>query len=1066
MQMLVKLRSLKLGFMFLFTLSSMISFAQRVVTGKVTGTNDQPASGATVAVTGTTLGTQTDANGSFSITLPPGKNSLTVSSVGFENQTVGVTGSSVAVSLKASSSALSEVVVTGYSSQRKRDIVGAVSVINTEDLTTSPASNLAAQLQGRATGVTVSSTGAPGSPAVVRIRGFQSFGNNNPLYVIDGVPTEDPSLLNPQDIESIQVLKDATSASIYGTRAANGVLIVTTRQGKAGRSQVTYETYVGVQQITNKMKPDLLNTTEYIEYLKRSGATSHPVFGSSLTLPDYFVVSNGFKGGVSASDPRANPALSSTTPGSVYQIYKTDPIGTNWFDVITRPGILQSHQITATGGTDKALYSVGLNYYNQAGTFKYTGYDRYTVRANTSFKPTSFFRFGENLQVSYENRLGGEQRGEGAAWSQAFRMVPYIPVYDIAGGFGGNAIGESGNGTNPLANLIRGKDNTNKVVKLFGNVFGEVIFTDYLTARTSMGLDLGSQFEKIINRFTYERAENQSNTQLTEQGWSYLNWTWTNTLNFQKTFATDHEVKALIGSEAIKRDSRGVRAFAQNFDFEDPDFIGLNTGVARSLGDRGVSNYNTGRSAIYSLFGKLDYTFKGKYLINGTVRRDGASVLGIEQRYGVFPSVGAGWRVSSEEFLKNVGWISNLMIRAGYGKVGSISNVPGLNQYSTFTSDPSSTNYDINGTNTSSTQGYRANTQGNPGTKWETTETKNIGLDLSILQGKWDFSANVFRNDTKDLLIRRQRNSLEPLVTQPLINIGSMRNQGFELSVNTRDKISNDLRYDLSLNFSRYKNELVKTNDEGSIFLQGLDRLSNALITRAGIPVSSFYGYQIDGFFNSAEEIAKGPKMTGATVGSWRYKDQNNDGVIDDKDRVVLGSPHPKFQLGTNIGVNYKSFDLNAFFFWNYGNQIYNYTKYYTDMRVFVGGVSTRVLNDTWTPGNMNAKLPQLGSGANNGFTSFTTSTSNSYYIEDASYLRAKTIQVGYTFSKNLISKVKLTNARIYLQAQNLFTITKYTGPDPDLSLISGNGTDQYIGVDRTGFPNPKMFLFGLNVSF
>ncbi|MGI8635855.1 MAG: TonB-dependent receptor plug domain-containing protein, partial [Segetibacter sp.] len=255
--------------MFLFVFISTISFAQRVVTGKVTGTNEQPASGATVAVTGTTVGTQTDANGNFSITLPPGKSSLTVSSVGFENQTVGVTGSSVAVSLKATSSALSEVVVTGYSSQRRRDIVGAVSVINTEDLTTNPAANLAAQLQGRATGVTVSSTGAPGSPAVVRIRGFQSFGNNNPLYVIDGVPTEDPSLLNPQDIESIQVLKDATSASIYGTRAANGVLIVTTRQGRAGRNQVTYESYVGVQQVTQKMKPDLLNTTQYIEYLKR-----------------------------------------------------------------------------------------------------------------------------------------------------------------------------------------------------------------------------------------------------------------------------------------------------------------------------------------------------------------------------------------------------------------------------------------------------------------------------------------------------------------------------------------------------------------------------------------------------------------------------------------------------------------------------------------------------------------------------------------------------------------------------------------------------------------------------
>lgn len=926
----------------------------------------------------------------------------------------------------------------------------------------------------------VSSTGQPGSPAVVRVRGFQSFGNNNPLYVIDGVPTEDPSLLNPQDIESIQVLKDATAASIYGTRAANGVLIVTTRQGRAGRTQLTYETFAGIDVITDNMKPELLNNSQYIEYLTRTTKFDpdptknykHVVFGpnGSFKLPDFIVVSNAFKGGVAAGDPRANPNLYSLQTGSVYQIYKTDPTGTNWFDAMTRKGAVQSHQVTATGGTDRALYSIGLNYFNQKGTFVHTDYNRYTVRANSSFKPKDFLRLGENLQVSFEDRMGGDNRGEGGAWSQAFRMVPYIPVYDINGGWGGNAMGESGNGTNPVAQLYRDKDDINKFTKLFGNVFGEILFGKFLTARTSFGIDYGTQFRTDISRKTYERAENQGTTQLTEDGWSYFNWTWTNTLNFQKTFAGDHDVKLLLGTEAIKRNSRGLRAFGQNFDFEDADFISLGTAVASSLGDRRIENLNFGRSTIYSLFSRLDYAFRGKYLVTGTLRRDGASVFGPEARYGNFPSVGLGWRLSEESFMKGFGWMTDLKLRAGWGQVGSISNVPGLNQFSTFESNPSRTNYDINGNNTSSVQGYRANRVGNPSTKWETTETKNIGLDLTVLQGRWDFSVNFFRNDTRDLLVPRLRNSLEPLVTQPQVNIGTMRNSGYEFSVNNRGTITGDLKYDVSLNFSHYKNELVKMNEEGTIRLIGLDRLSNVLLTRAGLPVSSFYGYVVDGFFTSTQEIAKGPAMDGATVGSWRYKDLNGDNKITELDRTVLGSPHPDFQLGANFGLNFKSFDLMAFFFWNKGNEIWNHSKYFTDMRVFVGGVSTRVLNNSWTPDNPNATLPKLGTGTENGYTSFTTSTPNSYFVEDGSYLRAKTIQLGYRLPKSLTDRARLTNVRFYVQAQNLFTITKYTGADPDIQFIQnavdGVNSDLYIGVDRTGFPNPKQFLLGLNVTF
>ncbi|MBD0294244.1 MAG: SusC/RagA family TonB-linked outer membrane protein, partial [Flavisolibacter sp.] len=631
-----------------FLLCTTIALAQqKTITGRVTDANGQPVAGATVAVRGTNIGTSTNEQGRFTIAVPNNNATLVVSYVGQETQELSVgTQTDLTVSMRPAAANLNEVVVTGYTAQRKKDIIGAVSVINTEQLTSNPSANLAAQLQGRAAGVVVSSTGQPGSPAVVRVRGFQSFGNNNPLYIIDGVPTEDPSLLNPQDIETIQVLKDATSASIYGTRAANGVIIVTTRQGRAGRTQLIYEGFGGVQVVTDKMKPDLLNTPQYIEYLQRTtGPTyKHPVFGQngSFTVPDYFVVSNTFKGAVPAGDPRINPSLYSLTPGSIYQIYKMDPMGTNWHDVITRKGLIQSHQVTATGGTEKATYSIGLNYYQQEGVFRYTDYKRYTVRANSSFKPKNWLRIGENLQLSYEDRLGGSQRGEGGAWAWAYRMVPYLPVYDIMGGWGGNAVGESGNASSPLATLYRDKDDKNQFNKLFGNVFAEIPVGNFLTARTSMGIDYGNQFVVDISRRTYERAENQGTTMLTEDGWNYLNWTWTNTLNFQKTFAANHDVKLLLGSEAIKRRSRGVRAFGQNFDFEDPDFINLNTAVASSLGDRRIETINQGRSAIFSLFSRVDYAYRGKYLLNATFRRDGASVFGTETRYGNFPSVGIG----------------------------------------------------------------------------------------------------------------------------------------------------------------------------------------------------------------------------------------------------------------------------------------------------------------------------------------------------------------------------------------------------------------------------------------
>lgn len=1070
-------RCLGLAAALMLVLVSSVLAQERVVSGTVTDETGNGMPGVNVILKGTSVGTATDTNGKFSISVPNDAAILVVTFVGYATaeETIG-NRTNLDIAMTPDVTTLSELVVTGYTIEKKADIIGSVAVVDQKDLVSTPAANLTAQLQGRAAGVVVSSSGEPGAAARVRIRGFSSFGTNDPLYVIDGVPTEDPSKINPQDIESMQILKDATSASIYGSRAANGVIIITTKRGKTGTTRITYDGYYGVQSIPKSAFPEMLNTEEYMEYLRRTMGPSdnHPVFGpsSNLAVPEFIIYGgpSGFKGGVAANHPLADPSVYSIDKGGAFNQIMQTSNGTPWFDEVTRSAPMQSHQISANGGTDKGTFSIGLNYFDQDGVFPNTNYKRYLLRANTQFNPQPFLRIGENLQISVEERLGNDNKGEGGAWAQSYRMVPYIPVYDINGGFGGNGVGSSGNGSNPLANLDRGKDNVNDTYRMFGNAFAEIDFIKNLTFRTSFGIDYYTTRAREITFQTYERSENVNTTQLMDRSRDGLDWTWTNTLRFEQVFG-DHNLKVLLGTEAVKSRGRGFQINTQSFDFEDPAliFIGTSHEITGAFNnennDVNVPLYY--RSTLASVFGRVDYQFKDKYLFNVTVRRDGSSKFGIDNRYGVFPAFGLGWRISDESFMDGIDFISDLKLRGGWGQMGSQKNVDPKNSYSTFTTNPSVTNYDISGANTSVAVGFGADRLGSSATKWETTTTTNVGLDGSLFDGKLDFSLNWFKNVTSDLLIERQRSSLEPAVTQPRINIGEIENKGIDLTLSTRGMITSGIQYNATFTLTAYKNELVKFSSTGQGSLDiALDRLSQGLRTTAGQPISSFYGFEIDGFWQSQGEIDNGPDMEGAVVGSWKYKDQNNDNIIDDKDKIFLGSPHPKLQLGTNLGVTYMNFDVTAFFFWNYGNDIYNYTKYYTDMRVFVGGVSKRVLYEGWTPENPNGTLPYLAAGTANGYTSFTTTTSNSYYIEKGSFLRLRNLQVGYTVPSTIAQRARLQSVRIYLQAQNLFTITNYSGPDPDLNVQSGNGRDEYMGVDRSGFPNTRQLLLGLNLSF
>jgi TonB-linked SusC/RagA family outer membrane protein len=1057
--------------------SSHALFAQqRVLSGTITDESGNAMPGVNVIIKGTGTGTSSDASGQYKLNVSNDQ-TIVFSFIGYLTKEVNV-GSQTTIDQKMELDVqtLSELVVTGYTVEKRADIIGSVSIVDVQNTIAQPAANISSMLQGRAAGVTVSGTGAPGAAAKVRIRGFVSFGNNDPLYVIDGVPTDNANTLNPQDIGTVQVLKDPVSASIYGSRAANGVIVITTKSGKSGKNEISYDGYTGVQTLPDRVFPKMLNTAQYADYLWRSfdGAGIAPrsqIFGNgaSPVIPSQLWTGMNVNGPTNNVPVPANyevfPNLNPDSYGP-YQIYNTSP-GTDWHREATQSAPIQSHQISASGGNDKASYSLGLNYFGQEGVYKNTDYNRYSIRSNTRFNPVKFLTIGQNLQLTYTDQKGGSGNpqdlgggldfsGEGSAWAQSYRMVPYIPVYDINGNFGGNGVGESGNGTNSVAGLERSKNNQYAGFNMFGNVYARINFLTDFTLSTSFGFDQrvgnGSSFTWI----SYERAENQKNNNFNEYFFRGGSWTWTNSIQYTKKFAEKHDVKIFAAVESVSEQFRSLSASRQDYDFSDPDFVSINTG--KNLPQNGGAP-STPRT-LYSVFGKAEYQYNDRYLMSVTLRRDASSVFGPENRVAVFPAVGAGWRISQESFMNGLSFISDLKLRGGWGQVGSQRNVGATNSFSFFGANINSTGYDINGNNGGVAIGYRPSVAGNPQTKWESAEMVNVGLDGSLYDGKLDFTFEYFNNTTKDLLVGRQRNGLAPVIGQPQINVGTMVNKGFDGTVSTRGNIgSTGISYDVSVNYTRFQNIAEKLDADGvAFFEQGGGRLSPIQRTQAGESLSTFWGYQIEGIFQTQQEVDAHATMPYKRIGSWKLKDQNNDGVINNLDQTFLGSPIPKFQMGTNVDLKYKGFDMNAFLFWNYGSKVYNYTKWWTDLRGFVGGVSERVLTDSWSPTNTGGTLPVL-----NANDTYSGSISTDYYIESGSYLRLRQLQIGYTLPSGLLNRVGLSRARFYIQGQNLFTVTKYSGPDPDINIQGG---ELSMGVDQFRTPSPTVYILGASFGF
>ncbi len=1055
--------------------------AQRQLTGTISdGENKEGLPGATVVLKGSTQGTVTDIEGKFALEVPStGSPILVVSSVGFITQEIEVgQNTTVDVALLPDTKTLSEVVVTGYGSQTKRDITGAVATVNLKEVLAVPATNIAQAIQGRVAGVNVGNENAPGGGVMVRIRGFGTINDNSPLYIVDGTPTKgNLNTLNLNDIESMQILKDASAASIYGSRAGNGVVIITSKKGKNGKPKFTYDAYYGKQTPIKFL--DLLNSQQYAQQFIQSrinGNNSDLLVNGVLTetpqkkiaLPDIVF----FGGKVTApvipdfyrSDGVVTGLDTSTYSISPKRLFnRTNKEGTNWLDEIFDSAPIQNHQIGVSGATDQASYAMSVNYFDQGGIMKHTSYKRYSLRANTEFKVNKRVRIGENFQAAYGEQIGqpNGNQNESNPISFAYRMAPVVPVYDLRGYYGSTPTNLD-NARNPIGDLERNKDNKNIELRLFGNAYAEIDIFKGLTARTQFGIDYNTFNLRRYRANDPEAAEPAGiNTLRTENNYGF-SWTWYNTLNYGITLAEKHKVNALVGVESISNYFEFFNAERSGFAVDDINNRFLNAGRA-GIANAGSAN----ESRLASEFARLNYSFADKYLLDVVARRDRSSRFAPQFRESFFPSVSAGWILTSEEGLKNIKWLTFAKLRAGYGATGN-QEIGDYNSRTTFLSSPESSNYDINGSRTSSLQGYELSQFENINAKWETTVSTNVGFDAQFFNGKIEMNFDWFSRITKDMLFPVEVQFTQGTATNPFINIGEMRNRGVELALNYRDR-KGDFSYAVGFNVGTYRNVVLKTTGDPAAQYFGFSNLrlptGTVAVTQQGFPLSSFFGYQIDGIFQSDTEGSEHATQFGGGImnkaGAFKFRDVNGDRIISGADRTIVGSPHPDFTYGINLNLNYKNFRLDVFGQGVQGNQLFNYVRYWTDFPTFGGNRSQRYFNESWTPGKTDAKLPIWRSN------DVVNSNPSSYYLEDGSYFRLKNVQLSYNLPTLLANKIGLGGATFYVQVQNALTFTKYEGLDPEVNLRNfGAGSDRQIGVDEGVYPAYRSTNFGVSIQF
>ena len=949
--------------------------------------------------------------------MPQGSD-LQVSYIGYEPQTLKAQPS-MTITLKENSTSLDEIVVVGYTTQRKADLTGAVAVMNMKEPLSENSGNIMNSMAGKLPGVNVVPDAAPGGTGSIRVRGMSTANSSNdPLYVIDGVPTDNINCINPSDIETMQVLKDAASASIYGSRAANGVVIITTKQGKGDRLTINVNYAASAQTIAKRYK--MLDANQW-------GVAYWAASANSNIKPSHVLYGNG---DVPVLQPfvDGNPNFPTTN--------------TDWQDEVYQTAWTNNLTASISNNTEKGSVMFSLNYINQNGNIKDTFYERYSARINSRYDFNKYITVGENLMIARWTNRGMDVAGDRGIPFTAMSQHPALPVKGINGEWTLPLGLIASDLANPCQLIANAADNDLSSWRILGNAYLEVKPVEGLTLKSNIGIEHSQYFNVTLGR-TVNPGDVNSVSSVYGQGDT---WTWSNTANYNKTFGGVHHLNVLLGTEAIGYTFKDLSGSRQDFAFEDKDFMQVGAGT-------GVRNSGGGKTqwSVFSLFGKVDYNYADRYLASFTIRRDANSRFAKDHRAGVFPAFSLAWRPTQEEFFPHNEILTDLKIRYSWGQNGN-ANIPSLYPaYSTYIFNTGNGAYDINGTNSSTTSGITLASTGNPELKWETTTQNNIGLDFQLLNGAINVSADYYIKKTKDMLTIPPALDVAGENAAVWLNTGDMKNNGWEVTVAYNSPQYGDFSWNGSVNISQYKNELVTLNNM-------VNTIGGDIRLIKDQPMGVYYGYVYDGIFQTPDEVANHAQQTGAAPGRMKFRDLDGNGVINENDRCIIGDPNPDLSLGLNLAFKYKAFTLDMFFAGDFGFDIQNHMKRQL-LSMNYGNLATNrgadILN-AWTPTNTSSDIPALSLTDDNNEARFST-----YYVENGSYMKMKYLKLSYSLPKNLIKRIGASNLDIYGQVENVFTMTKYKGLDPE--ILPG---EYGARIDNGAYPRPRTFTIGLNLQF
>ncbi len=1007
----------------------------QTVTGTVTDESGKSLQAASVTVKGTTRGTITDQNGTFSINASP-RNVLSVSSLGYATKEVTVGDEkNISIVLTATNAELSAVVVVGYGTQKRTEVTGAISTVTGKVVNELPVVNVQQALQGRVPGLSVTNNGSPGTSPLVSIRGISTISySTNPLYVIDGFPTGDLSTFDTRDIQSVDVLKDAAAAAIYGSRATNGVIMITTKKGsKDSKMHVSLDSYYGIQDVTQRL--DLLNPSQFDQY------------------------AIAYRGEKVAR--RQEPWASTPIYQGANTTYGNNV--TDWQDEYFKQGAMTSTNIGLSGGNDISRFYASAGFLDQTGTTPTVGYKRYNFRINSEHTIGKAFTFGENLYAAYgDQAYDNNETQTRSNLVNVIKLMPYMPVYDptTSDGFRGvNSVLDGGDPTNPIEDAKVKNPGNRTTTKIFGTAYLEVKFTDWLKFRSTYGVDyangLDYRFSPIFNDSGTVAGSSAILATITNNRTVSTVQLATQQLTFDKNFGEHH----VTATAVFEYQGQKVRNENANGSQSSNDLRTLNNASNTFVQTLIAEN------SIISYIGRVNYDFRGKYLLSGAIRQDGLSVWAPGKKWQTFPSGSIGWRVDQEDFMKNQTKISELKLRAGYGLTGL--NGTNLGNYPWLVSVSANSAYYPFGNVLTSGPASSIQALGNTDLEWEKTKQLNIGLDLGLLQNAFTLSAEYYQRKTDNLILAVPLPpSLGFISTTVNQNIASMTNNGFELQLGYNDRIG-DFQWNAMGNISFIKNKVISLAPGVPNIESGSDvdltEGYNVTNTAPGHPVQSFYGWVVEGIFQDSADVKKHATQTGGTgPGDLKFKDLDGNGVIDNNDRTFLGSFIPKFSYSLNLGASYKNFGLTVFFQGVQGNKIYNALRTTTEGMVRFFNAGTRVL-DAWTPSNTNTDVPRAESSDPN-----QNARPSTRFLEDGSYLRLKNVMLSYTVPEKALESITkgiVNNFRIYVSAQNILTFTKYTGYDPEV----GNRVPSQTlnnGIDYAVYPQPKAYQVGINVNF